>query len=124
MAGPARFLAPLIGQPLELPATMRARWPELDHARWRRGGLFPRVGGWCLGQRSVSAITLWRTVYLAPEARLDPALLLHELRHVHQFEASRSFPLRYLWASLRHGYARNPYEADADAFAFARLGTD
>ena len=121
MAGLERLAAPLIGRAIELPASLRARWPELDEARWRRGGLLPRVGGWCLGRRTVAAITLWRTVFLADEARLDPGLLLHELRHVHQFLASRAFPLRYLWASVRRGYSRNPYEADANAFALARL---
>ena len=122
MAGLERLLAAVIGTPVELPGPLRARWPELDEARWRRGGLFPRVGGWCLGRRTVAAITLWRTVYLADDARFDPGLLLHELRHVHQFLASRAFPLRYLWESVRRGYSRNPYEADANEFALARLG--
>jgi hypothetical protein len=46
---------------------------------------------------------------------------LHELRHVHQFQGDRAFPLRYLWRSLRHGYANNPYESDARAFAAQRV---
>lgn len=124
MAGRARLVAALIGRPIVLPAALRARWPELDEARWRRGGLLPRIGGWCLGRRTVAAITLWRTVFLADEARLDPGLLLHELRHVHHFLASRTFPLRYLWESVRRGYSRNPFEADANAFALARLRAD
>ena len=124
MAGRALRFAALIGRPIELPRALRARWPELDDARWRRGGIFPRIGGWCLGRRTVSAITLWRTVHLADDAPLDPGLLLHELRHVHQFLASRAFPLRYLWESVRRGYARNPYEADANAWALARLRAD
>ena len=124
MAGRARLVAALIGRPIELPAELRARWPELDAARWRRGGIFPRIGGWCLGRRTVAAITLWRTIFLADDARLDPGLLLHELRHVHHFLASRAFPLRYLWESVRRGYSRNPYEADANAFALARLRAD
>jgi hypothetical protein len=52
---------------------------------------------------------------------LDPELLLHELRHVHQFQGDRTFPLRYLWGTIRHGYRNNPYEADARAFAARRL---
>ena len=106
---------------MRLPEPLVRRWPELGEARWRRGGLFPRLGGWCLGARSVAAITLWRNVYLAHDTPLAPALLLHELRHVHHFAASRAFPLRYVWESVRRGYARNPYEADADAWAAARL---
>ena len=81
----------------------------------------PRVGGWALGARSVAAITLWRTIFVAPGVSLEPELLLHELGHVRQFGASAAFPLRYLWESLRRGYAANRYEADADAFATARL---
>ena len=38
----------LIGSPLALPAALVARYPELREARWRRGGLAVRVGGWGL----------------------------------------------------------------------------
>jgi hypothetical protein len=111
----------LVGTPFALPAALLARFPELGHARYRRGGLALRVGGWCLGRRTVSGITLWRTVCLAEGVRADAELLLHELRHVHQFEGDRMFPLRYLWRSVRHGYTDNPYEADARAYAARRL---
>ena len=80
-----------------------------------------RVGGWCLGTATVAGITLWRTVWLAPRVPLEPTLLLHELRHVHQFGASRLFPLRYVMESLRRGYRHNRYEVDATAFAVRRL---
>jgi hypothetical protein len=105
-----------------LPAEVVSVYPELGHARWRRGGLPPRVGGWCLGQRTVSAITLWRTIWLATDAIPSAELLLHELRHVHQFEGAKGFPILYLWESIRHGYFRNRFEIDARAFAAARLG--
>lgn len=121
MGAPRRILAALIGTPLALPPALLATFPELRAARWRRGGLFVRVGGWCLGARTVAGITLWRTVWLAPGVRLDPALLLHELRHTHHFASSRLFPLRYAWESLRRGYRGNRYELDADAFAYRRL---
>ena len=120
----AGFLEPLIGASVDLPVELMERYPELRAARFRRGGLPPRVGGWVLGQRTVAAITLWHTVFLAPEEPLDPALLLHELRHVHQFEAGASFPLAYLWESVRRGYHRNRFEADARAYAAARLRAD
>lgn len=110
-----------MGVPVELPAALLERYPELARARFRRGGLPPRVGGWCLGQRSVAAITLWRTVFLGVDARLSAPLLLHELRHVQQFGASRGFPLRYLWESIRRGYHANRYELDADRWAAFRL---
>ena len=111
----------LVGAPFTLPDTLLVRFPELAQARYRRGGLALRVGGWCLGRRTVSGITLWRTVCLANGVALDAELLLHELRHVHQFEGDRMFPLRYLWRSVRYGYTDNPYEADARAYAARRL---
>ena len=79
------------------------------------------MGGWCLGARSVSAITLWSTVFLGDHAPFEPELLLHELRHVHQFQSGPTFPLRYLWQSARHGYMNNRYEADARDYAARRL---
>ncbi len=74
----AAALRPLIGRSTSLPSELVAKYPELDAVRWRRGGLPVRVGGWCLGQRTVSAITLWRTIWLAPGAPLSVELLLHE----------------------------------------------
>jgi hypothetical protein len=111
----------LIGRRLEVPAPLLVRFPELAGPRWRRGGLALRAGGWCLGRASVAGITLWRTVWLAEQVALDAELLLHELRHVHQFQDDRAFPLRYLWRSVRHGYHDNPYEADARAYAARRV---
>ncbi len=114
-------LAALIGRECALPVALVARYPELSAARWRRGGLPPRVGGWCLGRSTVAAITLGRTIFIAPDAALDAELLLHELRHVHQFLAVRGFPVRYLWESLRRGYHHNRFEADARDYAARRL---
>jgi hypothetical protein len=111
----------LAGASMALPSPLLARYPELAEAHWRRGGLPVRVGGWFLGRATVSGITLGRTIWLAPAAVLAPELLLHELRHVHQFASDRAFPLRYVWWSLRHGYLRNPYEADARRFAASRV---
>jgi hypothetical protein len=111
----------LIGAPFSLPVHLIERYPELAAARWRRGGIALRIGGWCIGRATVSGITFWRTIFLSHDASLEPELLLHELRHVHQFEADPLFPLRYVWRSVRHGYTDNPYEADARAFAARRL---
>ena len=58
---------------------------------------------------------------LEPNTALTPELLLHELRHVHQFQSDALFPLRYVVSSMRYGYIDNPYEADARAFARQRL---
>ena len=111
----------LLGAPVQLPPELLERYPELSGARWRRGGLPPRVGGWVLGLRSVAAITLWRTVFLAPDVPITAELLLHELRHVHQFEASRAFPAMYVLESLRRGYSRNRFETDARTWAARRV---
>ena len=117
----ATLTALLFGRPVALPAELLRIYPELREARWRRGGLPPRVGGAFLGRASVTGITLWRTVFLGVGARLDAELLLHELGHVRQFVGSRAFPLQYILETLRRGYARNRYEHDAQAFAEHRL---
>ena len=114
-------IGPILGHRMTLPPTLLERYPELAQARWRRGGLPVRIGGWCLGRATVAGITLGRTIWLAPRAPLSPELLLHELRHVHQFASDRTFPLRYVWGSLRYGYAQNPYETDARQFAASRV---
>ena len=114
----------LAGEPVSLPAGVVSRWPELSRARWRRGGLPPRVGGWCLGTDTVGAITLWRTIWLGARTRLDDVeLLLHELRHVEQFAQVRTFPLQYLWESVRRGYHQNRFEIDAVRYAARRVRT-
>jgi hypothetical protein len=117
----AALAAPLIGRPTTLPRELLARYPELAEARWRHGGLPVRVGGWCLGRRAVSAITLWHTIWLDTESAPSEELLLHEIRHVAQFDASAAFPLLYLWESLRRGYFRNRFEVDARAYAASRV---
>ena len=115
------FASALVGEADAVPGALLRSYPELARARWRRGGLPVRVGGWCLGQRTVSAITLGHTIWLAPGVRPSEELLLHELRHVEQFEASVAFPILYLWESLRRGYVRNRFEVDARAYAATRV---
>jgi hypothetical protein len=112
----------LTGKSIQLPDEMIVAWPELLELRWRRGGFPLRIGGWFLGQSSVAAITLGRTIFLGSRTRLDPELLLHEYRHVQQFSESKSFPLHYIWESLRRGYHSNRFEADARHYAARRLG--
>jgi hypothetical protein len=107
----------LIGRPEGLPAETLARHAELRVPRYRRGGLPPRIAGWCIGQRSVAAITFWRTIWLGERVVADDELLLHESRHVAQFQASRAFPLLYIWESLRRGYWNNRFEVDARRYA-------
>ena len=118
----AKVTEALLGKSIELPDEVIVSWPELMELRYRRGGLPLRVGGFFLGQSTVAAITLGRTIFLASRTRLDPELLLHEYRHVQQFSESKSFPLHYIWESLRRGYHANRFEADARHYAARRLG--
>lgn len=111
------LVAAAVGERVALPPRLVAQYPELAEARWRRGGLALRVGGWCLGRATVAGITLGRTVHLADGAGAPPWLLLHELAHVRQFARDPGFPARYAWESLRRGYRHNRYELEADAFA-------
>jgi len=111
----------LIGERLQLPDKLVRVYPELSDVSLRRGGIMPRIGGFFLGQSTVEAITLWRTIYFGSHASLDADLLLHEFRHVQQFGERRSFPVRYIWESLRRGYHQNRYEVDARSYAARRL---
>lgn len=123
MGAGARLVRALIGERIDLPEDMIRRYPELAQAKYRRGGLPVRIGGWSLGTSTAAAITLWRTVFVAPATVLDAELLLHELRHVHQFLEHKAFPVSYFWQSIRYGYTRNAYEIDARRYSASRLGT-
>jgi hypothetical protein len=112
----------IVGRPVELPPQLAEQYPELRDARYRVGGLPLRIGGLSLGATTVSGITLWRTIWVEPGLKWEAELLLHEIRHVQQFQASVSFPLQYLWESLRRGYYANRFEVDARRYASARLG--
>jgi hypothetical protein len=117
----ARLLTAIAGQRIELPPVYTDVYPELADAKYRRGGLPARIAGWALGTSSAAAITLWNTVFIAPATPISAELLLHELRHVHQFLERKTFPLSYLWQSLRYGYSRNAYEIDARRYSALRL---
>lgn len=123
MAAGSRLISAVIGQRIELPEQMVRSYPDLAQATYRRGGLPVRVAGLALGTSTAAAITLWKTVFLAPSTPLSAELLLHELRHVHQFLEHRAFPVSYLWQSICHGYTRNAYEVDARRYSASRLGT-
>src|SRR6267154_4480915 len=123
MGADSRLVKALIGESVELAEEMLRQYPDLGQAQYRRGGLPVRIGGWALGTSTAAAITLWKTIFIAPNVALDPELLLHELRHVHQFLEHKAFPVSYLWQSIRYGYTRNAYEVDARRYSASRLGT-
>src|SRR6266404_5132479 len=91
MGAGSRLLRALIGERIQLPAELIRRYPDLNEATYRRGGLPVRIGGWALGTSTAAAITLWKTVFVAPTTVLDAELLFHGLRHVHQFLQPRAF---------------------------------
>jgi hypothetical protein len=106
---------------MRLPENLARQFPDLESVILRRGGLMPRMGGGFLGQSTVSASTLWQTVYFGAHESPDADILLHELRHVEQFRESRAFPAHYIWESLKRGYHHNRYEVDARQYAARRL---
>ena len=118
----SRLVAALIGKRVELPPELLRTYPELADASYRRGGVPVRMGGWALGTNTAAAITLRRTIFLAPGTPITAELVLHELRHVHQFLEHWAFPVSYLWQSIRYGYIRNAYEVDARRYSASRLG--
>src|SRR6266550_2088272 len=119
----SRVVKALIGESLEPPPEIVRAYPELAGANYRRGGLPVRIGGWALGTNTAAAITLRGPIFLAPATPITAELLLHELRHVHQFLEHWAFPVSYLWQSIRYGYTRNAYEVDARRYSASRLGT-
>jgi hypothetical protein len=118
----SRLVEALLGRPVDLSPQLTDAYPELRDAKYRLGGLPLRIGGWSLGAATVSGITLWRTIWLVPDAAFEAELLLHEIRLVQQFQASAAFPLLYIWESVRRGYHGNRFELDARRYASARLG--
>ena len=70
MGAGSRLVKALIGEALELPEEMLRQYPDLAQAQYRRGGLPVRVGGWALGTSTAAAITLWKTIFIAPDVAL------------------------------------------------------
>jgi hypothetical protein len=83
----------------------------------RKGRWIPRLGGMLSGHgRPALAVTLGRTIIVHPNAPVTQRLLQHELAHVRQWQQRPiTFPLRYVWLHLRHGYRDNPFEIEARA---------
>ncbi len=114
-----------MGVPVDLDLLGRVRFsPPNRLARFLASPIF--------NGRGASAITLGHEVYLlrpdmdfgSPEG---VALLVHELKHVEQFEREGwlGFLARYLWDYLRHGYGKGiEFEREAmevETMALAKL---
>ena len=80
---------------------------RLERVRVRVGGRLFRLPWF----RRFDGYTMWSLILLRSEESLgDAELVCHELCHVWQMQ---HHPLRMPLSYLRHGYARNPYEAEA-----------
>jgi hypothetical protein len=86
-----------------------------DEVVIRTGRWIPTIGGWLSGHAGpAAAVALGRTIVVHPGVVLTQRLLRHELAHVRQWqERPLTFPLRYTWQHMRHGYRANPYEVEA-----------
>ena len=107
----AQLFARLLPAERQLPASL----PE--GVQVLRGSWIPVVAGVLSGMKGpAAAVTLGDAIIVHPRVPLTPRLLRHELEHVRQWrQHSVSFPLRYVWGHLRHGYHANPYEVEARA---------
>jgi hypothetical protein len=108
-AGSGNMLGRVFGQQID---------PPIDVPRGvviRAGSWIPWLGGWLSGHRqSATAVTLGSTIIVHPTAQLTRRLLQHELAHVRQWrQRPFTFPLRYAWQHIRHGYRNNPFEVEA-----------
>ena len=91
-----------------------------EKALYRRlsGGPPPRcvILRWPWWWRGFRGLALAQLILVKDDG--DSELIMHELTHVTQFSAA---PLRFWWrylrALVRDGYAANPYEREACAFA-------
>jgi hypothetical protein len=104
-----RLIGPLLGRRVESP------FPLPRGVVVRRGRWLPALGGRLAGMsRAAAAVTVGRAIVVHPDQALEARLIRHELAHVAQWRrAPLTFPLRYVLAHLRHGYADNPYEVEA-----------
>ena len=79
-----------------------------------------RLAAWKLKSDN-AAIVIGKTIHLhntgLNEFLQDKRWVLHELKHIHQFQQHGflSFILLYIWESIRHGYTNNKYEKEARA---------
>ncbi len=105
-----RALAPRDAVGAERVAGPLPRGVAVRQARW-----LPALGGALAGMGGpAAAVTLGRTIVVHPDVPLTRRLLTHELTHVRQWQAHPfSFPVRYAWEFVRHGYEGNPYEVEA-----------
>jgi hypothetical protein len=80
--------------------------------------LAPVLRYWLAG-RGMVCLTLWHTCWLfmpdgTPGFTLADHGRAHEHVHMDQFDRwPFTFPFRYLWELLRHGYAGNRFEVEA-----------
>lgn len=96
-----------VASPVPLPEGVTLRSSRLIPAL---GGVLSGMGG------TAAAVTLGRTILVAPGVAVSERLVRHELAHVRQWERQPfTFPIRYVAGHIRHGYRDNPFEREARA---------
>ncbi len=103
--------------PRDAAAAERVAGPLPSGVAVRQARWLPVLGGVLAGMGGpAAAVTIGRTIVVHPDVPLTRRLLTHELTHVRQWQAQPfSFPARYAWEYLRHGYEANRYEVEARA---------
>lgn len=104
---------------LRLVSEPEDRWQDSpgDGAELRRSRWLTTVAGRLAGMgHPAAAVTLGRIIVFHPAVKPTARLVRHELEHVRQWRRHPyTFPLRYVWGHVRHGYVGNPYEVAARA---------
>ena len=73
----------------------------------RRGGLF------VLLHPDAAAVSTEKTIILAPNAKLTPEIVCHELKHMEQKRTILHFWIKYWLEHSENGYEKNKYEIEA-----------
>lgn len=70
------------------------------------------------------AVTIGQTTYYSCEQeKVEPSWRIHEECHKLQWRRDGAFKfiMKYLWYQLRYGYAKNPYEVEANSWSLTVL---
>jgi hypothetical protein len=99
---------------------MKPRKPFNINFRIKEGSFIARLAAWKLKSDKV-AIVIGKTIHLHNTGRREflqnKPWVLHELKHVEQFQQHGFFSFLYLYLleSIRRGYINNKYEIEARA---------
>jgi hypothetical protein len=89
-----------------------------EKIRIKEGMMIAKIAARMLKSNKV-AIVIAKTIYVygvsIPNFVADKKWLLHELKHVQQYQEQGTiiFLLKYIYYTMRYGYYDNPYEKEA-----------